>query len=684
MVRSGGQAGARQSTEIRVSHVPLTVRVWIVGRRILVTQHRSLCKHALRGTAIRATVALAAFGFLGVRTATAAPTASAMAPRVVVRLTEAVTDSLPIASRSGGRSVAANHPALGSELQAACRRSGVAGFRPFYPHAFGDPDLAKEHGLDSLFVAELADPSRVQDAVAGLRACSREVAGAWAESVGTPAQVIPNDAEFDRQYGMHNDGSLAGSVEDADIDAPEAWAIHTGDLGTVTIAFVDTGIDAHVEWIGRLVAGINTNDESNPDWTTDEIGHGTHVAGIAAATGHNAFGVAGVTWGASLMPIRITNNRGFARLLDAATGIIWAADGPDGDNGADIINLSIQFYNLTPEESDALESAVNYAHDRGALLIAAAGNADLDFGRPAGPVAAPARFANCMAVSGTDNSDQLGSFSNFGPEVEVSAPGDRIYSTDDQNDFAFRTGTSAASPFVAGLAALLKSFEPALTNIEIREILQATSEDLGEPGRDNSFGFGRINALAALRSLLIPAEILASMPPSGAIDARQPFDPDGANVDGWDSLELTFGDMPRSPVFAADFEVTHVLDDGSVSAGPAVASVLVVDPLTVRLELDGPIQPGGWTRVDHLVSGQSVCLGYLPGDANGDGTSNPALDITAWIDCLQQGGCDLWQGDINRSGSTDVVDLPRLIDLYNGAQTLQSWTGATIGVSPCR
>jgi len=268
------------------------------------------------------------------------------------------------------------------------------------------------------------------------------------------------------------------------------------------VAVIDSGVNSHIEYgtnappypNGRIVEGRNTNNPLTPTLTTDGCPHGTHVAGIIAATGNNGAGVAGMTWGAYLMPVRVLNGC-FGTVSQLAAGIVWAAD-----HGAHIGNMSLQYYNLTPEEVTLLQDAIDYANAQGMLLIAAAGNTNI------GPpyVAYPGRLPNCMAVSATDNRDVFAAFSKYGDEVDVCAPGDDIYSTWTNNGYAYLFGTSMSTPHVSGLAALVKSYAPGLTASTIQSIIEESSDDLGPAAWDDHFGHGRINALGALLAAAPP------------------------------------------------------------------------------------------------------------------------------------------------------------------------------------
>lgn len=284
--------------------------------------------------------------------------------------------------------------------------------------------------------------------------------------------TTPNDTYWSSQWGMTK------------IEAPAAWDITTGS-DSVTIAIVDTGVDLlHPDLSGKLVSGYDfINGDNDPQ---DDHGHGTHVAGIAAARTNNGTGVAGLSWGARIMPVKVLNDYGRGEYEDIANGIIYAAS-----NGADIINLSLG----GSASSSVLEDAVEYAYDLGCVVVAAAGNNNSS-------VSYPARYPEVIAVAATDSSDRRASFSNHGPEVDVAAPGVNIRSTYWWGGSTYErlNGTSQASPHVAGLAALIWSVSPGLNNVQVESIIKQTADDLGAADRDNYYGFGRINARRALEA----------------------------------------------------------------------------------------------------------------------------------------------------------------------------------------
>lgn len=385
---------------------------------------------------------------------------------------------------------------------AMMNRWGVSAIRPLYPFQFTHPEHAAKYGLDRLFIVEVPHGTDTPRMVIAFSAHPREVLSAGVDPIGRVAQFIPDDTDFDKQWNMHNTGQTGGIV-DADIDAPEAWTLHTGATGDVIIAIVDTGVDSdpyngvtpHPEFAGRMVAGINVTQNEPDDATGDDCFHGTHVAGIAAAIGNNATGVAGVSWGAKIMPVDVMGNFDgcSGNLSDLMAGITWASE-----HGADVINMSLQFYSVSSVDVALLENVLSAAHDLGAVLVCAAGNSVGEV------IAYPGRLDQCLAISATNDRDELDDISNFGNELALAAPGGNIWSTWPNGGYLLLSGTSLATPHVSGLAALMKSRSPALTNIEIEQGLKDSAEDLGTPGKDNQFGYGRINAHRALLNITKP------------------------------------------------------------------------------------------------------------------------------------------------------------------------------------
>ena len=288
------------------------------------------------------------------------------------------------------------------------------------------------------------------------------------------ANIVPNDYYYaSYQWNMPI------------IDAPAAWDSERGDTNNAVVAVIDTGVDlGHPDLDSKIVPGYNfAYDNSDP---SDDNGHGTHVAGIIGAESNNGQGVAGVSWGAKIMPVKVLNSWGSGYLSDVASGIIYAAD-----NGADVINMSLgSSYN-----SGTLQSAVDYAYNKGVTIVAASGNGGNS------TMNYPAGCNNVIGVGATDQNDIKASFSTYNSSVDVSAPGVSIASTwyrGSGYSYALASGTSMATPHVAGLAALLVSEDPSRHPDDIEDLMKLTADDLGSSGRDDYYGAGRINAELAV------------------------------------------------------------------------------------------------------------------------------------------------------------------------------------------
>lgn len=356
-------------------------------------------------------------------------------------------------------------------------------------------DVLKKHGVSvrktirgiGVVVMDIPRGLAVSEMV---RRLNSEVAVEYAEPdyiARTMVTLVPNDEKFALQWALNNTGQTGGKP-DADIDAPEGWILQTG-KSSVRIAIVDTGISSiHEDLAGKVGGGYNAiNGSANAE---DDNGHGTHVAGIAAAQSNNAKGVAGVSWGSTLVPVKVLDGSGSGTYSDVAEGITWAAD-----NGANVINMSLG----GSFSSSTLESAVNYAWNRGVLLACAAGNS----GNPNPQY--PGYYTNCIAVGATDSRDEKPRWSTYGSWVDVAAPGAGILSTYPGNSYVSLSGTSMATPHVAGLAGLLFSVPLADTNgngrsnDEVRARIETTCDKTPVPRKKTYWTYGRINVYNALQ-----------------------------------------------------------------------------------------------------------------------------------------------------------------------------------------
>jgi len=287
------------------------------------------------------------------------------------------------------------------------------------------------------------------------------------------ASFTPNDPQFDDQWGLRK------------IRAPKAWDTSKG-TGT-EIAVLDTGIDTDHPDLQAKIA--DQEDFVNNDAVAeDRNGHGTHVSGIAAAVTNNAAGVAGTCPDCRLLIGKVLKDDGRGSEFDVADGIRWAAD-----NDVEAINLSLGGRG----DSDAVRSAVNYAWNKGSVVVAAAGN-------DGGNIKIyPAAYAKAIAVAATNNKDKRASLSNYGGWLDVSAPGTGILSTYLSGTYVATGGTSMATPHVAGLAGLLAAKPQVGTATKIRGIVESTAVDRGPVGKDKYHGWGRINAAAAVSCTIV-------------------------------------------------------------------------------------------------------------------------------------------------------------------------------------
>ena len=278
--------------------------------------------------------------------------------------------------------------------------------------------------------------------------------------------IIPNDP----QYGS--------SWQHTRLQSAAAWDLNTGS-SDIIVAVCDSGVDLdHPDLVASLIPGYNSasnQTQASGGNVNDINGHGTFVSGCAAAKGNNNIGVTGVGWDFSLMPVRVTNNsNGTASSFNILEGARWAAD-----NGAHVVNAS-----FSGGTSASNNSTGAYLKTLGALLFWASGN-DGSFISPNRP--------DVVIVGSTTSSDNRSGFSNFGPAVDISAPGSSVRSTRNGGTYGNGSGTSYASPIAAGVGAMIYAVNPDFSANDVQDILYNSADDLGAPGRDDSFGRGRVN-----------------------------------------------------------------------------------------------------------------------------------------------------------------------------------------------
>ena len=386
--------------------------------------------------------------------------------------------------------------------------------------------ISSHSGLEALRIVRLrVDPGQEQAALAVLRR-TQGVRFAELDYMAHAIGLTPDDPYFPNQWYLEK------------IGAPDAWDVQTGSQDVI-IALLDSGVQTdHPDLQSQLwtnpdeIPGNGIDDDANGKiddlhgwhfyhtWyfgdpvpledenITDDFGHGTHVAGIAAAAGNNAIGIAGLAWGTRLMPVKVLDQYGSGLHSEIAAGIMYAAD-----NGARVINLSLG----GTDESQTLRDAIDYARTKGILVTAAAGN-------DGGPVLFPANYPPVLAVAATDANDLHPSYSNFGPQIDLAAPGSQIYSTWYRTNYFTRSGTSMAAPQVAAAAALLWSQQPGLSLVQIESLLLENTDDLGLPGKDDLFGYGRLNAHRSLVRLTDQPDLWLKLQAPLIVDEGQILD----------------------------------------------------------------------------------------------------------------------------------------------------------------
>ncbi len=292
------------------------------------------------------------------------------------------------------------------------------------------------------------------------------------------------------------------------LGAETAWASSTG--AGVTVAVIDSGVARHPDLAGLFVRGKDFVDGT--DGRADANGHGTHVAGIIAMTANNAIGGVGLAPGVSLMPVVVADAGGSVRAGDSAQGIVWAVD-----HGADVLNMS-----YSGSASSVEQKAIQYAQSKGVITVAAVGNAYLDSGGSLyNPVQYPAAFPGVLGVGAVTRAMKRSSFSEVGKQVDIMAPGGSgsfdsargIFSTYSGGTYVRMPGTSMATPFVTATVALALSRERTLgLNLDTEDLLLGTATDLGDPGRDDEYGFGVVNPVAALDTITSLSASGATLP----------------------------------------------------------------------------------------------------------------------------------------------------------------------------
>lgn len=477
------------------------------------------------------------------------------------------------------------------------------------------PKGAKIPELDRIYKVKLEPGKSATNAVREYKA-DPAVEYAELNYIVSICSTEPNDPCYPVQWPLANLGQMypasgrfrepPGTV-DCDIDANEAWDIHTGS-SEVVVAVIDTGVDYnHRDLQGNMWVDSNgyygydfINDDNDP---MDDNGHGTHCAGIIAARTDNFLDIAGVSWNAKIMAVKFLSAYGSGYGDDGANSIYYATD-----NGADILSNS-----WGGPDSNTIEEAVNYAVGWGVIVVASAGN------KNSTSPSYPAYYDGVISVAATDSNDDKASFSNYGDWVDIAAPGVDVLSlrgfltrlgTTHSDKLTILSGTSMACPHVSGVCALLLSINSYMTSDNANTILRNESDELDDPDICAS---GRVNAYKA---------ILGAVSPKGYVNLDKPYyncetavvilvsDQDLAGDGIYDvNIATSGGDLETVELLEVDSNVGIFI--GSISTEPG-------DPYT-----DGKLQ---------VADGNTIMGMYY--DAN-TGTGSSAFHIdTALVDCV--------------------------------------------------
>ncbi|MCD6310036.1 MAG: S8 family serine peptidase [Candidatus Eremiobacteraeota bacterium] len=415
------------------------------------------------------------------------------------------------------------------------------------------------------------------------------------------------------------------------IGAESAWD-GTAKDGDKILAVLDTGVNlTHPEFSGKAVTGYDFvgNREYPIDADYDNNGHGTHVAGIAAAIGNNGIGIAGISWGGKIMPVRVLDSSGKGSMSNLCKGIVYAVE-----HGADVICLCMGSSNF----SYALQDAINYALKNDITVITGMGND----GNSAKIY--PAASQGVIAVGSTNENDEHSSFSNTGPHISLCAPGSGIYSTYGIDGYKSLSGTSMAAGHISGACLLLLAIHPGMSPSQVKNQLESTAVDLGESGFDNIFGSGRLDLESAI-DVIQPynygeAEV--------AVNYEGTVAP-GANVILKDDEQNTIGPSLTNTLGIASFfslKEGDYIAEVSYKGTTVISNLSVIPDGTTYLEVDVPRVEKYWT-----------VMVYLDGDND-----------------LESFGIED-MNEMETAGSTDDVNYVVQFDRISGGDTSNgNWT----------
>jgi len=456
-------------------------------------------------------------------------------------------------------------------------------------------------------------------------------------------------AEIDRRVAgtfVPNDPYTGSEYHLTKIGAPAAWDTTQG--AGITIAILDSGVDGtHPDLVAQMVPGYNFYDNNTN--TSDVNGHGTAVAGAAAASSNNGIGVAGVAGQAKIMPVRIADANAYAYYSTIAQGLTWAAD-----NGARVANISYSGV----AGSASIQSAAQYMKNKGGLVVVSAGNNGINENITPTTTMIP--------VSATDANDAMASWSSYGSFVALSAPGTYIWTTSRGGAYQQWQGTSFSSPITAGVVALTMAANPALTSTQVESMLYSTAVDLGTPGRDIYFGYGRVNAAGAVQAAVAAKPVADTQAPTVAISAPLA----NATVSGLVAVNVNAADnvgvarvelKVNGSTVAVDSSAPFAFSWDSTGAANGMASVVAV-------AYDAA---GNFTSSTPVSVNISNSVVIVPKD-----TTPPVVAITNPVAGRVSGNVSISVNASDNSGAAGITQ-----SLYIDGTLKATGTGATLGYS---
>ena len=420
----------------------------------------------------------------------------------------------------------------------------------------------------------------------------------------------PNDPDWSSQWAPKA------------ICADKAWDIVNGSE-SIKIAIVDTGVDYNHEDLKDHYDDSGYDWVNNDDDPMDDHGHGTHCAGIASAVMDNGLGIAGVSQ-VKIMAEKVLDCWGYGTYWTVGLGIEHAAD-----HGADVISMSLG----GDSYSRWLEEKCDDAWDKGVILVAAAGNDGSE------SINYPAAFDSVIAVGATDKYNRRTYYSNYGDDLELVAPGDNIYSTLPPNTYGTKSGTSMATPHVAGVAALVLAANSSLSNEDVRTILHEEAMDLGASGKDKYYGYGLVDAYQS---------VLAAVKPNGVIRGRILYTNNQSGIPNVNVSLMRDGEIIRD---TKTNEMGQFLFEG-LSEGNY--SIKVSKPHFFDNETDVSLISGDESDVSSDISLRM----WIKGDLNNNGKSADAGDVSLML----KGSVLIiepdWRYDLNNNGKlADAGDV---------------------------